>query len=1360
MAGNIPLPPGGLEKAQKALDLGATPAEVERLSLGWVKVINGRAVPAPSGDELRAQAAQAAEPAEAPTAPVDVEIPETVEQAVDAETIAGQAAPEQPTPVLPEQPVNVAPAQESPPAEEPELGEIEDPAVQDYWRSISGDRSYRPIGFKEETPGPLVQLGAAIETASPTKALFDLARSPTFRPDPEFNFYDHLEDVKQSVHPDYWPVLADSQSKAELDHRLQKIADEQFAAETIFKGNKVVGGAALVASILGDPTSLVAGVAEFKLMTTLASTSRLKNAATAGAGLAATGAAQESIIAQARETYTADDVVIGTLIGAGLGAGLGAAMRPLRHADLLQETRRITDEVREQRAAHVDSDAAPSTGPGYTATDSDLPPRRFERVQEAVREDRAAVAAAIRQHVTELRQRARAAATSVKQKEGLRRAKKELSKAREELATISRAPGRVGQKAARQRVSAAEQAVDDIIQAQVASRAARAASKELAAFQRMSRDGQIKAVFGEAGAPVIARARVQETAESIAEREAAIARRQEQAEQTDAIGPEGGGSVGAARADTEETPIDLTLQQRDIIDEAEEWDAVNGAALDQRLNSKTGKAVQGLGKTGLLMDSTFFLKARSSVARHFGATILENGAGFGGREWTAALMKNNFQGNLLKKVMLPYRMSYSAWAKAQGISKFNLKQYYGSGKTKFDQLLRKELEGRRLARSTDVITRDRAVAEAADAWQRAFDDALQLMKDSGVRGADEIDALPGYVPLKWMGNKLRQLSKDSVAFDGAVNALARSYARVLDIQVEDARLMANAVVQRAMKKELQLDTNPANLLTGDARAELRSMFEEAGLHAGKMEALLRRIDNRVSDAGRSARLRRRNEVDLNERFIGRDGTEYRLMDLVDNNLDTLASRYMAEASGRAALARKGIKSEADWDTLTRTVVQDMAAKDASTSPAAVNERLQNVYSQMLGRPVGEGVNRNARRLMDLATVSLLGQVGFAQLAEFAPITATLGLRETFAQVPSMKRMLQTARRGELEPDLVDEIESISGQLGNEHLLFRPEVRLEDAAGDDQAWLQVIDKGLAAGMDMLGYASGMNHIKRLQQRLATKVIADKVARLATGRSAGRLTPERLADVGWSPEVLEPIQGAIKKHGTFDGSGRLQRLNMENWDPAVVEDFALGINRFANQVVQRPLVGETAGWMHKTLGAMFTQFRHFPIVATEKQLARNTMHQDMATFMTVTYGLMWSGVAYVARQAANAPGHEDGWLEDQLAVDRVTKGAIQYSSMAAIIPDGISVLAYAGIVPAEWAFNPGHTGGHKQSRLGLQAIPALGAAEDLFNTVTTPTRALWDDYEIGKKDVTALQGATVLGNTLPASIIFGLLKQEAE
>lgn len=1401
MAGTTPLPAGGIEKAQKALDLGATPEEVVRLSGGWIKVVNGQVVPAEQfpgpREELPPRGQQVASddsPANVPTpadaqrairatdelldpvdpplaeeppvdAPVDLESPETMQQAATPQVIAGQSVPDDAQEPLPAQPVNVAPEAPQEAAEQPE--EFEDPSVQQYFKRLTTGVSRRPIGYKEEEPGALVQLGAAITALSPTKALYDEATSAVFPDDPEFNFYDHYDEVKKTVHPDYLEGLAGAGSKAELDHRIQQIADEQHAMQTIFAGNKVVGGAAMIGALLADPLTLATMQGEVALLRGMASASRMKNAVSAGAVTATSVGVQESIVANARETVTADDVVAGMLIGGGLGMGIGAALRPLQHADLLQDVRRISSEVREDQLTRVNQPLSDSPGSGYTATLDDLPPRRFERRVVSESEDRVQVARDIRQRTQELQAQVNRLATGKRAKQGLRQAKATLAKAREEVAQIARLPGRPGQKAARQRLQAAERAVDEVMEARQSSRAAGQAAKELQAFRRMTRPEKIAALYGEEGAPRIVRGGFEETEDSRAAREAAIQQREQAAQAAEEQAP-GGGSVGAARADTEESPIDMTLQQRDIIDDAEDWVARNGDLLDERLNSKTGKSIQGLGKAGLLMDSTFFLKARSAVAKHFGATFLENGAGLGGRENTAAVLKQMFEQRLLSRVMVPYRLSYKAWAKAQGIKAWELKRYYGSGKTKFDGLLRRELEGRRLARSDDPISKDQSIIDAANAWQKATDEALELMKQSGVRGADEIERIPGYVPLRWRGDKLRKMA-DSER-DAYRALLAKNYAHTLGIPTEDANVIANAVFQRAMKKELQLDTNPTAMLTGDARAELRAMLEESGLHAGKLEELLKRIDNRVEDRGRFQNLRRRNEVDLVQVVQGRS-----LLDLVNNDMDVLATRYMSETSGRSAMARKGIRSEADWDTLSRTVVQDMVAKDPSVSPQAISDRLEAVHSQMLGRPVGEGVNRNMRRLMDLATLSMLGQVGFAQLAELGTVAGQLGMREILSEVPEMKRFLRSARLKELDQDLVDDIDSLSGSLGDEHLLYRPEVRLEDAAGDDQAWLRGVDKFLAGGMDVLGYASGMNHIKRLEQRLATKILARRVGDLAMGRNSGRLTPERLADIGWEPAKLERIKQMIRKHAEFEGgeiritdagvttigNPKLARLHMERWeDPQLVEDFAVGFNRFVHQVVQRPLTGETAPWMHRTLGAMFTQFRHFPLVANEKQLARNTMHHDQATFYTATYGLMWSGVAYIAKQTANAPGQEEGWLEDRLTADKIAKGAIQYSGMAAMIPDGISVLSYAGVLPAEWAFNPGHTGGHKQSRLGLQVVPALGAAEDLFNTVTTPTRALWDDYEIGKKDVQALQGATVLGNILPANIAFGLLKQAAE
>ncbi len=1137
---------------------------------------------------------------------------------------------------------------------------FDDKTIDEYWESIreTGSDTLAP---KKEEPSPAVQLGAAITAFSPTKAAVDILTERYFPRDPEFNFMEHMDEIKNTIHPDNWEALAESASEGELRHKMQKLSDEAFAVQTIFEGNKVIGGAAVVAALLADPTTLLGGAGELAALTKLASTSRRRNALTGAAVLGVSTAAQESLLATAQESMTTEDAVMGVLIGSTLGGGLGAMFKTSRAGGLADDVRRISSETRAERlGSNYGKDTGDESLDGYVAP----------VVEEAV-----------------------------------------------------------GVSPRNAEVTARLDTLDDD------------ADNWAAQLQEASDAGD-QELIEEIGGVL----------DDIDTERAAL---ETELDALNADAPVTGGSVGAARVDTDESAVDLSLEQTDFIDQAEQWAIDNDELLQKNLNSKTGKAIKKMADLGISMDSTFFLTAKSAVMKHFGATFLENGAGLGGRQKTAAIIKDFYERQMLSATMPAYRQNYATWLHGQGIGKLS-PQRFGVARSKFDRLLREELEARRLNRSDRKVTNDASVADAADAWQKGMDHALDTMKKTGVRGADDIDRIPGYVPLKWDGGKLRRLPANERLQYKAL--LARGYMKSLDMDTESANLMADAVFQRAMRKDLQIDSNPSSLLNADARQQLREMLDAAGVDESGMEALFKKIDGSRADRGKGKNLRRRAEIDLN---LG--AGNLRLMDLVDNDMSVLAGRYMSETAGRSAMARKGITNDADWTTLRQTLLQDAAAKDPDIDIRALATKIDAIHSQLLGRPVGEGINKNARRLMDTAMLSMLGQVGFAQLAELATVTAQFGIKTMLEEIPSMKRLATNIRAGDADPDLLDEIAMIAGDIGEEHILFRPEVRLDDrqvTGGAWESWMQPIDKALAKGQDVLGYVSGMNHVKRLEQRLSMKVLTNKVAKLAMGEKVPRLTPERLADIGWDEKTISKITAAIRKHAVFNDNGTVKILNLANWNPNLTEDFVIGLNRFTHQVVQLPLVGETATWMHGTLGAMLTQFRHFPVVAMEKQLARNTMHGDMTTFSTISYGLAWSGAIYMAKSAINAPGQPDGWLEDRMAPDRIAKGAIQYAGMAALIPDGISVLAYAGIVPADWAFNAGRTGGHKQSALSMQTIPALGVAEDIFNTATTGTRMLWEDYDFGKKDVTAMQGATILGNTVPANIIFGLMKQAAE
>ena len=75
------------------------------------------------------------------------------------------------------------------------------------------------------------------------------------------------------------------------------------------------------------------------------------------------------------------------------------------------------------------------------------------------------------------------------------------------------------------------------------------------------------------------------------------------------------------------------------------------------------------------------------------------------------------------------------------------------------------------------------------------------------------------------------------------------------------------------------------------------------------------------------------------------------------------------------------------------------------------------------------------------------------------------------------------------------------------------------------------------------------------------------------------------------------------------------------------------------IQEQLIGETATWMHTPLGEMLSQFRTFPLVAMEKQTAREWRMMDTETAQIFMYGAAVGSMMYFTRLASKTIGMDE-------------------------------------------------------------------------------------------------------------------------
>jgi hypothetical protein len=450
--------------------------------------------------------------------------------------------------------------------------------------------------------------------------------------------------------------------------------------------------------------------------------------------------------------------------------------------------------------------------------------------------------------------------------------------------------------------------------------------------------------------------------------------------------------------------------------------------------------------------------------------------------------------------------------------------------------------------------------------------------------------------------------------------------------------------------------------------------------------------------------------------------EVSILDLVDNDLNTIASVYARSVAGRSALAKKGITSDGKWNALKSAALKDpkRIAALGKKGDDGLGEHLDDIKSYFSAHPVAGGINANARRIQQTATISSLGLVGAAQLAELGTVVGRMGIKAAWKSMPSVGELFTLASKVRKGKDpIIDELRPLLGDFDYDHLLYRPDIVLDDKitdAVDSKNWVQLMDKGLGRMSTGLGYASGMNSVRHFEHQLAVKMIVNKFADLAVNPDKAAKSLARMEDIGVSEKDLNRIIKSVQKHAEFD-NGTLKKMNLDKWDDELAEVYSFAINKHTAQVVQRQLAGETSNWMHKTIGSLLTQFRHFPIVAYEKQLLRNMKFHDQAFYSTMLYGF---GVSF-AIQAVKA-----GLAGEDINSPDTFKRTINYMGMASVAPDVLTIAAQLNIVPEALNFRKiGNTGSRADNFDLIDYIPAAGQINKFVKLAALPGKLAQGD-----------------------------------
>jgi len=679
------------------------------------------------------------------------------------------------------------------------------------------------------------------------------------------------------------------------------------------------------------------------------------------------------------------------------------------------------------------------------------------------------------------------------------------------------------------------------------------------------------------------------------------------------------------------------------------------------------------------------LGSKNRIANQLGRILGEDAVGFrGGKdterplEATADIIKTNEFKSALSRYYAVYDPAYKEWAKDQGFGYF--KRTMNLPRRQFGELVADAIENPELPFHP-------AVRRAAQRQAEIKRDLLNGAKDSEVRGFESVPENLRYFTHLWDSFKFveaRHRYGDVAVSRLLTNALMNG---TEDMNEEAAQMIVKGMVGKLNRDGAGMDSGAARLFTTEDRDVMKQILVEEGFMTEDEATRLVSLFEQRPD-GTPQRARRRLGFNMQEELSvfnseTRQQETLRLKDLQERDAEQVFTSYAGGMSGRIALARVGLKDETTINQLLDRNLSEAEGRAGNKGKdEAKHENLiaQTMINMILNRraPLAADPSGNyariARLVQDYNFIRLMNQVGFAQVAELGNAISIGGWRAVLQQMPEMRRVLRRAKNGELEDEVLRDIEAATG-IGSDRLTNQAMNRADTIGVFSEGRGDWIDKGLfmlAPLKRATADLSGMAPITLALERIAARVAVQTMTDLAF--KARNLSRKRLAGLGLDEAMAERVYEQIRKNAVRQPSSMFKRkkvraINLGAWDDGEARDaFLIAISRWTRRSIQQNDVGNLNLYMTSTMGQILTQFRTFMLVSYAKQTLHNIKANDFRGYSGMVYSAAFAGLSYVAQTQVNAQFRDDKeeFLKERLSAEAVGKAAFQRSSWASLFP----------------------------------------------------------------------------------------------
>lgn len=493
------------------------------------------------------------------------------------------------------------------------------------------------------------------------------------------------------------------------------------------------------------------------------------------------------------------------------------------------------------------------------------------------------------------------------------------------------------------------------------------------------------------------------------------------------------------------------------------------------------------------------------------------------------------------------------------------------------------------------------------------EEALSRAKHGGLLDhLDDVAALhsrPSYVPVKHSWEQMHALVQSGRVTEHQLhkflgNQIIRMYPEMQEAKLLHGVAGGTTTVPRAVTlsaedlgknfyetlKERALGLS--NVTTaGITREQMVTLLRKAGVVDKDIENIANKVYHGTQQEGSGAakNLRSRLAWDWTQSAVGKDGNTFSLGDLVDGNAFLNLSDYARTMSHRVGLAKYGIKTEADFNTLGEKLLQNLPA---GVPLEKAREFLKNVKARSFGHTVGENLPAWVRSGQTLAGSMFLAGSGLYNIGDLATQVAKMGLLRTLPELRAgMKNIINpmkamAANEAKDLQDILTGVLSADGRWRNIQLRYADNFEIGNNAHNAIQYMGQSTK----------FMNGSEYVKRFQTGIIGGIFATAFKNAAKGSAKDIKYMKETLRI--SDDLTDAIIGEYKTHGAaIDLWDNSVRYSMEQKVFAEADNLALTIRN-----------GEIPAFMeHSAVGKVLFPFMSFTM-STQNKVLRNTYARD--------------------------------------------------------------------------------------------------------------------------------------------------------